>query len=52
MEKRGRVELGKTPSVKSGKPSTKFSNGEPAARGEIVKKSVDQIARKLSKRKD
>ena len=36
MVKTGRVEIGKTPSVVTGRPATAIENGEPVVKGESV----------------
>lgn len=45
MEKRGRIELGRTPSSLSGKRSEKFDRDEPVAKGERVKRAYADMPR-------
>lgn len=45
MTKHGKVEVGKTPSVVSGRPSTKIEDGEPVRKDE---QPVDAGLRKLA----
>ena len=52
MIKQGVVKLNKTPSSESGKPSTKYKNGEALAKGETsfnklaVEKAMDSLVDK------
>lgn len=43
MEKYGVVKVGKTPSVVSGKPSTKIVDEEPLCEGEQLKKVASSL---------
>ena len=45
MIKTGKVEIGKTPSVVSGKPSKKIVKGEPLAKDEKETESMQKLAR-------
>lgn len=49
MEKRGRIEVGKTPSAQSGKPSTHVDKDEAVADNEFTKYSYEDAAAMLDK---
>jgi hypothetical protein len=49
MIKTGKVELGKTPSVITGKPAKKIVRGEPLAEGEKDTQSMKKLTRAVGK---
>ena len=53
MIKTGRIEVGKTPSVVSGKPSTKLRDGEPVRKFErLDDPGLKKLAAVLAEEKD
>jgi hypothetical protein len=49
MIKTGKIEIGKTPSVVSGKPSKKLVKGEPLAENEKDTQSFKKLTRAVGK---
>ena len=48
LVKEGRVRIGKTPSVVSGKPAARVVNGEALAAGESCRGSITELAEQFN----